>query len=482
MTIRFPPEPTRRAFFSAIPSQPIQFGDTPPDARFLYVPRSHARALSFDTALVQGIRGSGKSLWWAALQKRQLREIVSMTLGAGTVDVDAEVTAGFGKPTDPNAFPGPDTLQHLFGRYDARDIWWSVVFSAALDEHGRELAPPFKTVGSTWAERIEWLVKNPELRERIVFTRDQELSRAGRRKLILFDALEYASPDWRKRNVLIHGLLRLLLDLRACTSIRGKAFVRPDMLSSADVTSFPDASKIVTNDVRLGWPRNELYNLLWQHLANAPDGGEIVRQSIQSFGPNFCERGGVWYADASLGAESVQQRVFHAISGPYMGRDRRRGLPYTWLPNHLADAHGQVSPRSFLAALRRAAESPSQQEGYAVSYQSIKEGVQAASEIRVVEVVEDFPWSRPALEALSGLVLPCEFTQVEERWREADLLLTFQRMERQPERLNEGFPGIRRELEALGFFARMVDGRVNMPDVYRVGFGLRRKGGVRPVR
>ena len=48
--------------------------------------------------------------------------------------------------------------------------------------------------------------------------------------------------------------------------------------------------------------------------------------------------------------------------------------------------------------------------------------------------------------------------------------------------IDEGAEGARRDLEALSIFQRMHDGRVNIPDVFRVGYGLGRRGGVRPVR
>ena len=34
----------------------------------------------------------------------------------------------------------------------------------------------------------------------------------------------------------------------------------------------------------------------------------------------------------------------------------------------------------------------------------------------------------------------------------------------------------------MGIFLRMRDYRINIPDVLRVGYGLGRKGGVKPVR
>ncbi|EYF08781.1 Hypothetical protein CAP_2642 [Chondromyces apiculatus DSM 436] len=117
-----------------------------------------------------------------------------------------------------------------------------------------------------------------------------------------------------------------------------------------------------------------------------------------------------------------------------------------------------------------------------MSYDGIKAGVQAASKIRVEEVAEDFPWVREAMKCLEDMVLPCKFSEVKQRWKGQGLLEALQQSKSRPQHLDQGEEGVRRDLEELGFFERMSDGRVNMPDVYRVAFGLRRKGGVRPVR
>lgn len=483
MTIPFPAEPMRRALLSSIPAQTSVL----PESRYLYVPRLHTRALSFDTMLVRGIRGSGKSVWWAALQDPIYREIIWQTLGHQVLDVNAEVFPGFGEISNPNAYPGQDILAQLLGSYEARDIWWTIVFAHVLDETNRLQIAPFGNPLAPWHERVAWLVGHPEQRERILFQLDKEFEAQKRRKLVLFDALDRTSNHRRSGLRLLRGLLQVLLELRSFRAIRAKAFVRPDMLDNPEVTSFPDASKIVTNDVRLSWSRTDLYNLLWQHLTNAPEGGDVFRENyVEQFGGeewSFVMTAGIWQIPTTLrNSDTRQEKVFHAITEPYMGRDHRRGLPYSWLPNHLADAQGQISPRSFLAALRNAAELSSNDEGPALPSASIKAGVQAASDIRVLEVVEDFTWIQPTLEALRDLVLPCMFEQIEERWHAANILARLDQSEQKPEHLGDGFVGLRRELESLGFFSRMYDGRVNMPDVYRVSYGLKRKGGIKPVR
>ena len=49
-----------------------------------------------------------------------------------------------------------------------------------------------------------------------------------------------------------------------------------------------------------------------------------------------------------------------------------------------------------------------------------------------------------------------------------------------PQHREKGWDGVRLDLERLGIFVTRKDKRVDMPDLYRVGFGLGRKGGVKP--
>jgi hypothetical protein len=47
-----------------------------------------------------------------------------------------------------------------------------------------------------------------------------------------------------------------------------------------------------------------------------------------------------------------------------------------------------------------------------------------------------------------------------------------------PAHLSEGAPGVRDDLMRLGVLRRMKSGRIDVPDVYRLGFGLAKRGGV----
>ena len=98
------------------------------------------------------------------------------------------------------------------------------------------------------------------------------------------------------------------------------------------------------------------------------------------------------------------------------------------------------------------------------------------------------PWVHQILSPLEGRVVPCKFDEIAECWQQNDVLddlsnaITQGEVKLPPLHIKQGPDGVREDLESLGVFFRMRDGRVNIPDVFRVGYGLGRRGGVRPVR
>jgi hypothetical protein len=432
--------------------------------------------------LVVGIRGSGKSFWWAALQREDLRAVIGQAVG---VREGTPISTGFGERSSPDDYPGKDVLGSLAGKLESRKIWQTVVLSHVAKDR---LPPSFRSM--TWGDRVRWLRKNPETVERALADQDADLQRQDRHHLVLFDALDRTADDWVIMDDLVRGLLQVVLEFRSYRRIRLKVFVRPDQIEHRSVTDFPDSSKVLAQQTELLWPRNELYGLLWQYLANEPNTGELFREGCRRIkGVRWTKTEGIWMVPATLRSDEETQRgVFHAMAGPWMGRDLRRGYPYTWLPNHLADARKQVSPRSYLAALRRAAQdAPRGRQDFALHYESIKAGVQEASTIRVREVQEDYPWLRALLEPLAGVSVPCPFEEIEQIWRSGKVLESLQDkiqgavVRLPPSHLSEGSTGVLRDLTDLGLIERLSDGRVNLPDVYRVGYRMGRRGGVKPV-
>jgi len=450
----------------AAPLETSNFGEAPQPGT-LYAPISHLKALRLDAHVVVGGRGVGKSFWTAALQSEAIRN----RLGSSIRELDGvDVRVGFSSLEATDHYPNPDVFADWNNQNgDPYDLWRAVVLRWVA-ERERQTIP-----AGGWPETVVWLKSEPEKAARLM-QRQRDW-----RGLILFDALDRTSTNWKHMDDIVRALLRTVLWLKSFPSLHAKVFLREDQ-ADRTVFNFPDASKLTATLAELTWARHDLHGLLWQRLINAPSPhGELSRAIARAH-----EESGIWLLPDDMKRETeIQRTSFEKLAGPWMGRDKRRGVPYTWSVSHLADGRGQTSPRSFLAAIRQAAEDSSErypQHEVALHYESIKRGIQKASEIRVQEVAEDYPWVPDVLSELKGMNVPCEYAEVRSRWEEkfpngpqsiASSRLPAQHIER-------GWGGLRDDLQRLGLIETKKDDRIDMPDLYRVGFGLGRKGGVKP--
>jgi len=190
--------------------------------------------------------------------------------------------------------------------------------------------------------------------------------------------------------------------------------------------------------------------------------------------------------------EDLQQRLFANLAGQYMGTNHRRGVTYSWLHTHLADAFGETSPRSFLIALRAAARKTRGDAGTPIDHHGLREAVQEASRVRVDELNEDYPWVERALKALSGEHVPCPEDTFINSWKENKTIDEIKSMQDSTRPttpieldLAAGQPeaALIDALETLGVIERRKTiGKINVPDIFRVAAELKRRGGVPPRR
>jgi hypothetical protein len=230
-------------------------------------------------------------------------------------------------------------------------------------------------------------------------------------------------------------------------------------------------------------------------MGNAGKPGETFRDYYEKgFNKKWQGDSTAWVVPNDLRTdEALQREVFHAITGPAMGKGPRRGFPYTWLPNHLIDGRDQVSPRSFVAALRHAVNKDDNIPTiwpYALHYKAIQAGVQEASQIRVDEISsEDYPWVTSLMSPLKQkITVPCDADDMITIWKQHKTIDNLQKSQTKgavklpPSHLEEKEEGVLQDLEDLGVIQRMEDGRIQMPDVYRIAFGFGRRGGVKPLK
>jgi hypothetical protein len=492
MSKPFPKEDIRQAIIGSLPENDQATSTPTQTVAFTYVPPSHARALDPDNTVVEGIRGAGKSFWWAALHSESHRRFVASVFPETRINKNLTTSQGFGTHMPPNQAPSKDTLAQLAKDYDLRHIWRAVVATQV------GFPAPYPGSGS-WSEKVRWVVANPENFDETLYRADDLLSQQGKTHLILFDALDRLADNWQTIRPIARALFQVALDLKGCRSIRLKLFVRPDMIEDRDLLAFPDSSKLLARRVSLVWRRVDLYALLFQCLGNASLGGDSFREHCSKAFNLIWEHNAesdAWILPRALRVdEAVQKEVFHAITGPTMASGpsgHKRGFPYTWLSSHLVDGRDQVSPRSFCAALRQAAtlETPEDWQ-YPLHYRNIHAGVQEASRIRVHEITrEDYPWVNIVMEPLRGhITVPCDVKDILYLWDNTgtidtlhDLSALTDVVKLPPQHQEQRGEGILNDLEALGLIQRLSLRRIQMPDVYRIAFGLGRRGGVKPLK
>ncbi|MFF2349427.1 hypothetical protein ACFVVL_06580 [Kitasatospora sp. NPDC058115] len=486
MTAPLEAEDYRSLLVSALP--PAQDADTvEPTLLNLFTPDTHRLALHVDTTVVRGGRGVGKTFWCRSLLDDQLRDIAAEEYRIDRLR-NLRVSPGYSAMLKPDLYPGAGELASLVDNgVRAYDLWNAVLLVT--------LGQPELQGTMEWRDRIGWVQANPGARDRTVARADAEAQADRTTQMILFDALEHLHRDRTQADRLVAGILQLALEMRLSTkNIRCKIFIRPDMFDGA-LLHFPDASKLTSNAASLQWTTTNLYGLFFHYLGNH-DSAEST--GFRAWTGSWTEHAGRHLLPSTLlGDEQLQASVFSELAGPYMGANYRKGITYTWLPNHLMDGVEQVSPRSFLNALSMAVDETRGKYAshpYAIYHEGIRKGVQSASQTRVNEIREDMPWVRTVIEPLAGQQVPIDQRLVLDLWDASNLADT---LGREAARANAGGNGAEvrtgprypddylrliDELIALGVMRRRKDGRIDLPDVYRIAFSIGRKGGVPKVQ
>lgn len=467
------------ADFDLVPR--IEPNDIIPEDR-AFLPTGHRGVLDLRRQLVVGNRGMGKSFWTHALLDPSLRQRLAKVYNHAALR-NCQVEIGFNGSTKTNLFaPTDDDMAGLYRRkVDPDLIWRGVLLRIALSMSN---APDTSTPDLEQA--IVLLEEQPGLYSSTLSRLDDQLVAQGQQLLIVFDALDRLGKDWQSIRILSRSLLRLAVGLQSFRSIRAKIFMRVDQFSDLGIFQFPDSSKIRNDHVSLIWQPEELYGLLlFEILRDHASGGpalETVAHDLRA--TQALPIGG---AD-TRGQVDGQRRLIHALAGEFMGSNRKRGLVYTWVPLHLSDAANTCSPRTFLTAWKKAAEHLPAPEGRAVDHLGLLDGVRSASADRLNELYEDYGWIRPSLEALRRQFVPMSRDQLFELWHDKQVIRAIRKSTSDsvvnvpPGLEDTDDPGAPRALlEAMTNVAVMEErsnGKINVPDIFRVEAGILRKGGV----
>jgi hypothetical protein len=488
------PNAIRAAIVASLP------GDTsvPLPEQQLFLPWAHQKALQLNCSLVVGSRGVGKTAWATALLASHDHQ-PSAALPPSIFPYSLRTVAGF-SDQDHNSHPPTPVFDALMrDQADPYNIWLAVVLRSLQTD-----STPLPK--DSWAASASWVGDHLEEAWAMVSQANQALGTANTHQLFVFDALDRVSSvgNWSHVSAAIKALLRLVLELKNFKYLHAKVFLRTDQYNRGSFADLPDIAKIRATRVELLWSLIDLHALLWQCLCNGPP--STAREAFRSWclndsvanifsllddQPAASSPSARWELPTPVQQdESIQRQLFERLAGRRMGSGTRRGVPYTWIVNHLADAQGQATPRSFLTAIRKASEETVYRFRDAerpLHHEGLKRGVQAASAIRIAELEEDHPWLSALMKPFADRRSLVPFS--EETF--ADVLNeAFGSIpegvpglaERLPKDLrNQGVYGLTTYLAQLGLLTPMQDHRLNMPDIYRIGFKLGRRGGIKPA-
>lgn len=452
----------------------------------IFAPATHAAALDPRTPIVLGSRGSGKSFWAGVLGQASTREAAALAyprLGLARMEVHFGYT-GIGGPDGISAEAIDSAVPPDADIEQAKTFWWATLLCAAARSGGQATARPSQFIEAA----RDWTI-----REDLLAGHERRLRDAGKGLLVVYDALDTVARTWPRRRLLTEALLEVVWAMRAYQAIRPKLFLRPDQIGD-DALRFVELPKLRAGAVRLVWSATDLYGLLFARLVMSEEegAGPAFARLLREHGFKGADRSEILTRRWPLVTErDAQRRFMAAVAGEYMGQGAfayKKGNTYDWPLTHLADAFGEVTPRSFLGMMVAAARFGAAPDDRVLSADGIRHGLREASKTRVDQLHLEFPWIKGVLAPLAGLLLPQEEGAVFDAWRQARTLARLLADAEQHDYLPP-FPGAQRPserdlfaaLERIGVMFRCQDGRLDLPDLFRVAAKLLTKRAIAPA-
>ena len=457
---------------------------------FLPIP-DYRYALEPNILLIVGGRGVGKTELFHLLSIESGREALVQSLGIRSLpnlNKTSWITGFKGTGQADKNFPSPESVEiqmNQANKVEWRSFWVGLLLGRLLQQEKFKFkeflveqieTETVKTLRdelpllSTWQPII---YRDFERLNFILDKLDKKLIETDDWLFITYDELDRLVPSYNDLANPIRELLAFWLDRwRRWERIRPKIFLRTDLFRD-DFLSFPDASKLKAHQVTLEWKHSWLYRLLVKRLANS---GLEMTEYLQNI-PNLIIKNETDLGWTVSSDEKLFEDLIGRMIGKYMGSGAKKGITYRWIPNHLQDAGGRIAPRSFLKLFVLAAEVRLEQSEFfeesinLLQPSDLQGALMNTSEERIRELKDEYPWLESLKNSLRGLEAPIQKDIFLDALQTSGL--TSQQL---PSTSSEG---ILQYLLQLGIIESRSDARINMPEIYLHGFGVKRKGGVK---
>ncbi|MBK9647582.1 MAG: hypothetical protein IPO67_20885 [Deltaproteobacteria bacterium] len=431
--------------------------------------------------VIRGERGAGKTTLFQLLGALDAQKLPLSVMFPGASLTPGRVVEGFSERG--KGHPSAAALDQLAEAGDdgaLRAMWFGHLVGVLSESIPAVTAPGGDFIQRWRAQRAEplaWVgAAQAELGPLTTWLDrlDDQLSQTNAWVFVTYDHLDklgFKSPLTRRR--FASTLMAMWLSLASrYERLRCKVFLREDLFQSA-LRGSADASKLQSRSVTLLWSPADLYRALIRHISAAEGLRGWLIDEPKAI--PLTERPPLgWFPPDPL-PEDGQRQLVGKLAGEVMGEGVTKGFTHSWMMNHLQDGFGRVVPRSLFNLVRFAAEiavkeGPKARYARLLSPDELRAALVKTSLARVNELQEEHTLVQ-RLESLRGMTLLGErsdFTQA---------------LRAPPARgLDDGFgddgAAAFDELVRLGVLKLRSDGRVDVPDLYRYGFGIKRKGGV----
>lgn len=455
----------RSAILTALVQLPADADGASFDPRRDYLPVPlHNYLGSRDVWLVVGARGMGKTTLFRTLtDSRQCIPLVGPLFASSCIQA-VDGWSATGRHHIPEAKVASDP-----------GAFWLAALLHTLEGVDGDFAKAPGISSNLRRRTVSQLVEQVRTdRESVVqriFEIDESWARQEARILVAYDALEKL-PTWQ---VLVPALLAFWSDLAPrLRAVSPKIFVREDVRDRL-IGRGPDFAKLNGRTQTLAWTPHDLFRLLAFLLANSSDNTREWLEKEGGFVFMAPKEGRTSFLPNTLLPEEgtgSQDRLAELLAGRVMGAGAQKGLTRRWIPKTLSDGRGAIAPRSATWLLRGAAQAALEAphtEGALFTPDELREGLRAAATNRADELREERADVVELLNRLRNHFVPLGEADLAFRLFTEDGKVSLNRDEE---------PGVvLAELERLGVVLRRSDGRFDVPDLYRLGFGIKRKGG-----
>jgi hypothetical protein len=459
------------------------------EARFArtYLPvPEHLRAFDPEVVLVVGPRGAGKTELFRAVVERGLLPMVSARVSGLRLPPLEKSAWLSGYSSRGTTFPSEPQFRAFLRGQKATDelfldLWFAYLLRALKDELHQDAAliPILTPQGGDIQAVVQAYHQVTTKALLALDALDERLEREGRYIFVAYDELDTLSRSDAEITLrAVRGLVALwATHARRWRRLRAKMFLRSDLYRRAATAGGADFAKLMANRADISWSDRNLFAMLLRRLVNS---GDALR--------DYCKSKIEIQDDAELGFFPVIQKaqdarpIVERIVGTYMGAGVKKGLTFRWVLDHIRDGRGHALPRPLVRLFEVAADDQRQSASHPrwprlLEPRALRRALDKVSEDHVGSALDEWPWLAGLKVRLKELrEVPWERREIDrhlsrgfdESWGDRDV--------RPPAESGRDLVDY---LVEVGVFRSRADGRIDAPDLFLAGLGLKRKGGVR---